>query len=223
MPMTWYNENPALLEKIREALQQALPEFFLHVEGDKMFARGRLSLAKDAKLYGRYLVEFEFSENYPKDPPTVREIGNKIAPSPERHMELGGKACLYYPDAQWQYYSEETTFVEFIDRVVMPFFWGQVYFDRKGKWPYPARAHFEAGALDYYKEELETDNVLLISKLLNYMIRKDVSKNAKCPCGSGKKFRKCHKESLDTLKTKISRDKLERSLLQVNSVIQSRR
>ncbi|PIQ80192.1 MAG: hypothetical protein COV79_01740 [Parcubacteria group bacterium CG11_big_fil_rev_8_21_14_0_20_41_14] len=66
--MVWHDENPKLLEKIREVFQQVLPGFFLHIENDKVFVRGLLSMWNDAKLFGRYLVEFEFPENYPQRP-----------------------------------------------------------------------------------------------------------------------------------------------------------
>jgi len=127
-------------------------------------------------------------------------------------MEPGGKACLYYPDAQWRHYSEKTNFIEFVNKVVTPFFWGQVYFDKKGKWPYPARAHFDAGALDYYKEELGVESPFIIVQFLDDILRPHISGHRSCPCGSNKRYRHCHRGKIFFLRSKIPNAKIQTSI-----------
>lgn len=72
-------------------------------------------------------------------------------------------------------------------------------------------AHHLAGIIQYYIEEHQLKNEECVIDLLQSIIKKTgIDRNDKCPCGSNRKVKNCHQNSIDVIKTlgpeKISKD-----------------
>lgn len=58
------------------------------------------------------------------------------------------------------------------------------------------------GWLEYFKEVFRTEDLKLIGKGLMFVSKNErPNRSAQCFCGSGIKYRKCHREAYETLST----------------------
>jgi hypothetical protein len=152
----------------------------------------------------RYLIEIELPNDYPKGVPVVREKGGRIPRIIDRHIyENDGTCCLFVLDEQWKHYPEGATLVEFINGPVYQYFLSQSYFELTGKWLFGERGHGIVGILEYYSEELGTNDPKFILGFLDYLSLKVVKGHWDCFCGSGKRLRHCLFSKLLEMRGKI--------------------
>ena len=85
----------------------------------------------------------------------------------------------------------------FIDELVVPFLFRLSYVDKNG--PLAARddlwgeyAHGDDGIRQYMSEIMD-------------MVSRDPGRNELCPCGSGRKFKRCHLDDVEALKSGLAR------------------
>ena len=90
------------------------------------------------------------------------------------------------------------TLVDYVDKLVVPFFASQkliVLGQGKGIGEY---SHFGSGIIEYYQDKFNTSDIEIILKSLYVLANKETcNRNQKCFCGSGIKFKRCHKKILD--------------------------
>lgn len=204
----WHIQNPKLLEDVKTSLQENFPTLKVFVENDCVFVRGNLSLPENVDEFS---IEIEFKNDYPDSVPTVREIGGRI-PHGERHTFINGNCCLFVREEKWKHYPKGTKLTEFINNVVVPYFLAQGYFEVTGEWLWGERSHGIYGILEFYKEELKTNDINLIVKFIEYLAKPTLKKYRICYCGSRKKLQNCHFKVLKNYRDKISRDVAEDSL-----------
>lgn len=101
---------------------------------------------------------------------------------------------------------------DFFNKLLVPFFYEQSYFQKYDKWPWGQHAHGILGLIERYGEikdhsKVETVELFNIIKnsekwfLLKQMLkkRKNIKDYKKCICGSREKFRDCHPEIITGL------------------------
>lgn len=71
--------------------------------------------------------------------------------SANRHFnQTDGAACLCSPLETEEFLQPNFDLHKFLDRLVLPFLYGQLYFDQHGRWPWPDYAHGIIGLLESY-------------------------------------------------------------------------
>jgi hypothetical protein len=82
--------------------------------------------------------------------------------------------------------------------LVVPFFASQKLIELgqgKGIGEY---SHFGSGIIEYYQDKFNTSDIKIILKSLYILANKETcNRNQKCFCGSGIKFKRCHKKVLN--------------------------
>lgn len=134
--------------------------------------------------------------------PKVFEVGGKYrriaekceVPIIDLHIYPHNRACclgLKYRDSQ------QLCIQDFLDELVIPFFYRLSYTDKFGidrarsdLWG--EYAHGDKGQIEHF---LEIMNIA----------RHNPSRNDPCPCGSGKKYKKCHLDEVESLKNSLRR------------------
>ena len=122
---------------------------------------------------------------------------------PKRHFfDTGdGRACLTGPVEEDDLFTRGYSFFEYFERFVIPFLYAQSYFDKHGRWPWPAYDHNAAGILQSFKNGDSTKPQVLAclkqlktSKQWNAVepILRGRFDGKKCLCGSGYMMNKCH-------------------------------
>lgn len=152
-----------------------------------------------------YGVCILFPERYPKEIPILLcndpklPIGNI-----DRHIMETGSACLgVYADIMSRW-SMKNNIVNFLENFVAPFLVWQACYDTHQKPPpWGQRSHFAQGIIEYYSELLGMDRRQVVVEFMKLLARKNHPKGHEiCPCGSGARLRKCHRQLLYSIREK---------------------
>jgi hypothetical protein len=74
-----------------------------------------------------------------------------IDPVPERHFNQRDKsACLCSPFDEDDFLQPEFRFRPYLEQLVVPFLFGQIFYSSHGRWPWPEYAHGATGVLEAY-------------------------------------------------------------------------
>lgn len=174
----------------------------------------------DFHIRDSYDVEISFDARPPTYSmlPILRETGGRIMLSAKRynianpsdvHISGNGILCLCAPAEAHLYFSAGFALEEYIGNLVVPFFYGQSFFERYGAWPWGTYSHGFLGVLESYAtvgNDSSSQSRLELNRLINSVGATELSKKVEvavrrlarphmggpCICGSGKRFRDCH-------------------------------
>ncbi len=147
-----------------------------------------------------YQIEIRAVAEYPNSFPLVFETGFRIPKNVDWHIfEATGNCCLASPPEEIIICNSGLTLLSFIDNQVKNYFYSQIFRSQNGYF-LKERSHGSKGWIEFFEETFMTDNVFNIEFGLNQIIEgKKIDRVSICFCGSGKKYRKCHKKSYDIL------------------------
>lgn len=136
-----------------------------------------------------------------------------LEPSPDRHFNQRDKsACLCSPLQEDEYLSPEFSFPRFFERLVIPFLYGQLFFSREHRWPWPECEHGAVGLLESY---LELGDPRKAADCLGYLevgsgpwkeirdaLKRGTPLKGHMPCFCEKKdqIRRCHPRALQGIR-----------------------
>ena len=104
--------------------------------------------SKDAYILGgSFLVRIQ--EEVGRRFPTLYLEDKKIEKKPDRHLNSNGAACLFSP-LEEDFILPTSNFRIFFQELIIPFLYGQLFFDRKSHWPWQDYSHGPAGILESY-------------------------------------------------------------------------
>lgn len=202
----WHLKNKKLFDSFKSEIDKNYPTLIISIEDNLVHLKGTLRI-KDSKnvVLDSFKIDIKVPHNFPQEIPEVRETGGRIPVSSDRHFDYwDGKACLCFRDAVFLYWDEESNILDFMKKLVEPFFLWQIEYEvTDGKNIDKAYAHGLDGAKEFYKEILKTDNIYVIQKFVEYLTKKKVKGHWDCYCGSGKKLKNCHFEIVKDYKEKI--------------------
>lgn len=213
------SKQQALLVDIETQLRDNYPSLCLTNVGRYPVIRGSFPVRLDRKVLDRFLIEFILLRHFPKNVPLVREMGGRIPKIADRHVYEGDALCLFLPEERAKYWPEGSSFLDFLTGPVNDFFLSQLYFERHGKWSFGERRHGALGIIDYYAEELGTNNLQVIARCLEYLSAPQPKGHWLCFCGSGKKLRHCHFGKISELHQKIQPAIAANSLTYIRQLI----
>jgi hypothetical protein len=190
-------------EEIEHSLKQYYPTLHLTDENGQWFIRGIFPVRANGGIVDHYLIEIFIPHNYPKNIPEVKELGGRIKRHPDWHVSADGTLCLFIPLERWKHMPDTATVITFLDGPLNDHLFSQTYFELHGHWPFGERGHGIEGVKEYLSEELGTDDVLTMRRLLEYLSTKRPKGHWVCFCGSGKKMRHCHFDTILDLREKI--------------------
>lgn len=187
-------------EQVQEILKR-FPELKLSKIENDILVSGKININCEylnEHIIDEYEVMIIINNNYPEKLPVIREI-NKRIPLRYGHVYRDGELCLATDDEIKLTLGENFTLSQWIDNFVIPYLFGYSYFEKYGVMPFGERSHGTTGIIEFYKDFFNVDNE---DKAVNFLkfIRSFKSYKYKghyrCPCGSGKRVRDCHKNIL---------------------------
>jgi hypothetical protein len=164
---------------------------------------------------GNYWNTFNISifvpHTYPHCVPIVKENSALIKREDDWHISQEGICCL---DIEHNLIVMSRRGIEigsFIRDKVYPYFANQLYKLSENTYAGKEYSHHFEGILQYYVEDLNLLSEELTIRFLERIISHTfVGRNDKCPCGSTKKIKECHLESIEKIKdlgkTRIKKD-----------------
>ncbi len=174
--------------------------------------KGTFPVVHEDVVLDRYKMFMSVPREYPRCMPVLRETGNRIPRSMDRHINSDGTACLFVPDELAKWLPEGSTMLDLLRGPVHSFFLSQTYFERTRSWPFGERPHGYAGVLHAYAEVVESTDVGVGRRVMEVMAMKKANKRMLCPCGSGKRLLHCHLKEIASAAEVFSPDVAAASL-----------
>jgi hypothetical protein len=183
----------------------------------------------DSQIRDSYDIEVFFDK--PPRPyskiPRIRETGGRIETTRRQrgiihpgdmHIIDDGDICLCTPVDEPLYFTDGFTLDQYITKLVIPFLYGQAFFEKYGVWPLEGRGHGVIGILESYAEAAgrgQKLDPLQVKSMLDIADNKSIAPvhdnivrshlilegsvlpnaDEKCVCGSGKRFGNCHPQA----------------------------
>jgi hypothetical protein len=129
----------------------------------------------------------------------------------DRHLGSNGQCCLWLdPRSLWD--SRDPLALRlFLDELAV-FFDRQLIYDLTGEWPGSSYSHGRDGYLEFIREELGGDAALTEALIAVITMESRIGPNDLCSCGSGKKFKRCHRNVVEKIQGKIGASRIKRVL-----------
>ncbi len=140
-----------------------------------------------------------------------------------RHFGRDRSACLCSPFAEEEFLRPEFQFRNFFEQLVIPFLYGQVFYDVKGHWPWREYSHGATGILEAYAEIVgeptPRDCLQLLrqyefwKRIKEALLQKPYVKgHTPCFCPKMDHLRRCHPEALKGAR-RLQRDAAEQGIV----------
>jgi len=185
-----------LLKKHIEQLNTMFPGFRLseRIDGEySVIGNLNFTVRHDGNVVkDDYDIEIVIPDKYPQYPPTVQEVGNKILRCPGNHINDDGTFCFGAPLAIKHTFSQHRDLLWFVREQVVRFLFNHSYKRDFGIRPDDELSHGPKGLLEYYYELFHTQDNITVLEFLRLLSEQQYDDQGLCPCGSGRKIRKCH-------------------------------
>lgn len=187
----WYSD-PERLGQVLDAVRAVQPGLVLLRQSDPPVLRGEFLVREGDEVLERFAVEVRLQRQSDRALPEVREIGGRIPHHEDWHVSGDGTLCVVQPAAFWFQEPEGLTLPGFLQGPLQGHLAGQVVVARGGKWPVGAWGHGATGICECFAEILGVTAPGVVRALVGVIAGEWINGHAPCPCGSGRKFRKCH-------------------------------
>ena len=216
-----YKRNGELFEHELDTIKTEYPKLHYRNTHKGLVLEGEIAFDITCKEAGErikdsYLVQIAFPDDYPKNHPIVKEVGGRI---PKNYHRSGDELCLGVPSEVYLKFAENPTLIHFIRELLEHYLYLHSYWEKhKGKSVFE-RPHGGQGVLEYYSGIFGIkDNDSIIS-LLEIPASKGYKQSTICPCGSGKKLKKCHGKTILNIQNKVPTTILDYELHQIKKQV----
>jgi len=170
----------------------------VNAAGGEARVRGRIAVPVGAGITRPFEIELVYQDLDLFATPDTYDPAGRFPPSPDRHIEKGGKFCLWLPQTAPNDFDLEDGLRRHLDRVREFLILQLMYEDRKRRgidpaWPGPIWDHRSAGHEQWLREQLaglDGDQLRAFSRYLQG--RQRLTGKQSCPCGSGQRAGRCH-------------------------------
>ena len=152
---------------------------------------------------------------YPRREPTAFVVGDRFEAKPgasmaDRHINGDRSFCLWLEAlSRWDPANPDALAV-WLDRVAV-FCEDQLVYDATGIFPHGEWAHGDAAYADLLLEDLGSRRDVL-DQFASLGIGRLPDRNNACFCGSGFKYKKCHKTAVDAILRRIGEEFVARGI-----------
>lgn len=150
-----------------------------------------------ASISDTFSINIYIPNAYPEVLPMVFETGGKIDAS-YQHKFRNKSLCLAVPVELSLVFHREPSLLGFVTNLVVPYLYGYCYSRKFGIHPFGERSH-SGGTVEFFVEALQLSSDLNALVVLDYLRKYGFDAQKSCPCGSGRRVRHCHKETLRQL------------------------
>ena len=202
-------ENNPFIEELK-SVSEFYPNNFVY-ESSNNSLHGEIGFNRPYKgiyIEDQYQIELIFKQNHPDIPPVVKENGGKIPLNVNNHAYPDDTICLGPPIELLAKFKCNPTLFGFIDSILVPNLYWHSYLKKYGTEPWKAYRHGDEGIREYrdsvnlrkrYFSIFETDNINVVLRLLEMVVKENYLNNPTCPCGRGKQLNDCHYRLIENL------------------------
>ncbi len=191
-------ENGARLRSDCEAVRAQYPHLDLEVQEGRPILVGVIKTASECGVERCIQIQVEFPDDYPLHEPKVFDDARQFRHRAARHFYPDGRCCLWLPlESGWKA-DDSNTLLHFLRQTTI-FFDKQFIYDVIGRWPGKAWGHNEMGYREWLCERLGVPTSQFARFAAIWNGRSSWRATAPCPCGSGVKYRRCHRERVEQI------------------------
>ena len=185
------------IEKYFDKFQKVLGE------DRRYFIRGDLRIVDGTgKYWESFEVEIHCSVGFPFRFPAVFEVGNKIPRIADWHIyEDSHKCCIAVLPEEIIKCRNGISLIQFVEKEMLPYFFNQTHRRIEGYYVLGEYSHGVEGIFEFFDCELRCGKNprKIISMIFQIADTERPAGSNNCFCGSGAKFRKCHRTAYDKL------------------------
>ena len=192
------NDGFQIFRKEAEVIQNEYPSLALGFDEKSgvPYLSGIIQLlSENDLLIDSYILKIVAVPEYPTRFPHVFEIGGRIPINIDWHVYSDGHFCICSIPEEILVCKKGIKLHGFIEDHLKPYLFNQKYREDNGFF-LNERPHGIEGNVQFFIEVFKTNDLLVIANGLNFIKhRKEPNRVSLCFCGSGIKYRKCHRES----------------------------
>lgn len=162
---------------------------------------GEIILADGEGVFiDKYEIKITPTTTYPLTFPLVFETGGRIPINVDWHVYDDGHCCIKTIPEEWLICKRGINLSGFIEKQVIPYFFNQKHRELHGYF-LREHSHGPKGLVEFFEDQFKTKDINVILNGLSFIRgRREPSRVGTCFCGSGQKYRKCHRETYRSLK-----------------------
>lgn len=155
-------------------------------------------------LEDSYDVEIRVPKDFPKSIPIVRELGGRVPKN--FHQFTDGTLCLGAETELRIRLISNPTLLNFLERIVIPYFYGYSHFQKFGLMPFGELAHGKEGVLDYLTSLFRVSSHKAVREFVRLAsLSRRVANKHPCPCRSNSRLGRCHHLRVNALRSLLGR------------------
>lgn len=218
--------------KFKESEIKEIQEFFplkFSVESGLTVLEGRIDINAEYEgiiIKDGFDIKILVPNEYPEQIPVIIEAGKRIEKiAKKRNISnirdlhcndpISKIVCLCAKPEEKIKFPEGSSFVQFMNNLVVPFFYSISFFENYGYWPWGDYSHGNEGNIEWYLDNrfpIKKERVIEIVEILKkdkkwnvykMLLKADgfIRSHTNCSCGSILKFRNCHPKALNGLQS----------------------
>jgi hypothetical protein len=212
-----------LLKKHMDRLKPMFPNLKLTEKVNGMYSIiGNIGFTvkyDDKVIKDDYDIEITIPDAYPQFPPTVQETGNRILRQPDNHINDDGTFCFGAPLAVKHTFAQQRDLLWFVREQVVRFLFNHSYKRDYGIRPDGELSHGANGLLEFYYDLFGTRDNFTVLGFLRILSKEKYDEHDLCPCGSGRKIRKCHYRLVKKVRRLHKAEEFQYELVQIISYL----
>ncbi len=211
-PKAWFERADGRVLRAEEALMKELYpllRFCVDTDAGKMNLEGDFVLQTDCGVSTSIAIRIEFPRNYPNSEPVAFDAAGRFPALVDRHIIWDGQFCLWLPPCSPWDKNDPNRLVRFLDEVTV-FLERQMIFDVTGIWPGDEYKHGADGYEEFMLARLDGNQSHFTSLFPVIVGRIHLGRNERCPCGSQRKYKRCHADAVAEITSKIGHGTLKR-------------
>lgn len=200
------NPRNALLEDVNKALAKHQPELNASLASDCIRVSGTFVCSGPLGEFDRFEIECAIPWTYPAKEPAVWETGGRIERTVPNHVyPTSGRCCLGHWDL-WRLRNLDSSVEAFFRDHVHSYFVGQSLNAQGEGWFFGEEGHSKAEIAESYLEAFELPEGSDRRVFVQLICAPHMGANPKCPCGSDRFFKVCHREFVKEIRRTIPAD-----------------
>jgi hypothetical protein len=211
-PKAWFERSNGCVLRVEEALvKEFYPRLCFRLDADagKMNLEGDFVLRTDCGVSTSIAIRVEFPRDYPDSEPIAFDAAGRFPALVDRHIIKDGQFCLWLPPCSAWNKDDPNRLIRFLDEVTV-FLERQMIFDVTGVWPGDQYKHGADGYEEFMLARLNGNPSHFASLFPVILGRMRPGRNELCPCGSQKKYKRCHADAIANIVAQISHRTLKR-------------
>lgn len=204
-PKPWFERrNGRDLLAERALVEEHYPDLVFRVEPDfgLMCLVGNITLQADCGVPTKISVRVVFPMDYPDLEPAAYDAAGKFPVSDDRHIVAGGRFCLWLPPCSRWDKNDPNRLLRFLDEVTV-FLERQLIYDVTGVWPGAQYKHRAKGYEEFMLSVLGGRDDHFRALFPAILGQQHPGRNDLCPCGSNKKYKRCHAQAVKEIVSRI--------------------